>query len=143
MLRLLSHDQLLAANFFALEACKEQIRFKVAFGEAVLGVKDRLVLSDAAWERMAPLIIGRPDQKGSTGRDNRKFVEGVRGRAYGLPWRALPARPSETGTACSALCSRWSINGAWWRIVRQMSDDRTKYRDRRFRAAPRRLSPRP
>jgi hypothetical protein len=25
---------------------------------------DRLVLSDAAWERMAPLIIGRPDQKG-------------------------------------------------------------------------------
>jgi putative transposase len=34
-----------------------------------LGVKNRLVLSDAAWERMAPLIIGRPDQKGSTGRD--------------------------------------------------------------------------
>ena len=32
-------------------------------------MKDRLVLSDAAWERMAPLIIGRPDQKGSTGRD--------------------------------------------------------------------------
>ncbi|NEV03297.1 IS5/IS1182 family transposase, partial [Bradyrhizobium sp. UFLA 03-164] len=25
---------------------------------------DRLVLSDAGWERMAPLIIGRPDQKG-------------------------------------------------------------------------------
>ena len=27
---------------------------------------DRLVLSDTAWERMAPLIIGRPDQKGSS-----------------------------------------------------------------------------
>jgi hypothetical protein len=27
---------------------------------------DRLVLNDAVWERMAPLIIGRPDQKGST-----------------------------------------------------------------------------
>ena len=26
---------------------------------------------------MAPLIIGRPDQKGSTGRNNRMFVEGV------------------------------------------------------------------
>jgi transposase len=38
---------------------------------------DRLVLTDAAWERMALLIIGRPDQKGSTGRDNRMFVEGV------------------------------------------------------------------
>ena len=34
-----------------------------------MGVMDRLVLSDAAWARMAPLIIGRPDQKGSTGRD--------------------------------------------------------------------------
>jgi len=50
-----------------------------------LGVKDRLVLSDAAWERMAPLIIGRPDQKGSTGRDNRMFVEGVLDRTYGFP----------------------------------------------------------
>ena len=39
------------------------------FLEAVVGVMDRLVLSDAAWERLAPLIIGRPDQKGSTVRD--------------------------------------------------------------------------
>jgi putative transposase len=38
---------------------------------------DRLVLSDTAWERVAPLIIGLPDQKGSTGRDNRMFVEAV------------------------------------------------------------------
>ena len=50
---------------------------------------DRLVLSEAAWERMAPLIIGRPDQKGSTGRDNRMFVEGVLWRT-GSPWRDLP-----------------------------------------------------
>ena len=33
-----------------------------------MGVMDRLVLSDAAWERMAPLIIG--DQKRSTGHDD-------------------------------------------------------------------------
>jgi hypothetical protein len=32
---------------------------------------DRLVLSDAAWDRLAPLILGRPDQKRPTGRDNR------------------------------------------------------------------------
>jgi hypothetical protein len=32
-----------------------------------LGVMERLVLSDVAWERMAPLIKGRPDQKASTG----------------------------------------------------------------------------
>jgi transposase len=45
--------------------------------EAVLGVVDRLVLNDAQWYRMAPSIIGRPDQKGSIGRDSRMFVEGV------------------------------------------------------------------
>ena len=36
-----------------------------------MGVMERLVLRDDQWERIAPLIIGRPDQKGSTGRDNR------------------------------------------------------------------------
>jgi hypothetical protein len=41
------------------------------FWEAALGVKDRLVLSDDQWEAMSGLIIGRPDQRGSTGRDNR------------------------------------------------------------------------
>ena len=39
-------DSLLGAN--QIQGC---------FWEAVLGVMDRLVLSDAAWERMAPLII--------------------------------------------------------------------------------------
>ena len=56
-----------------------------------MGVIDRLILSDAAWERMAPLIIGRPNQKGSTGRDNRMFVEGALWIVRtGSPWRDLP-----------------------------------------------------
>jgi len=38
---------------------------------------DRLVTSDAAWERMAPLVNRRLRQKGSTGRDSRIFMEGV------------------------------------------------------------------
>src|SRR5882724_4105250 len=75
-----SKDSLLGAN-----------QIQGFFWEAVLGVKDRLVLSDASWERMAPLIIGRPDQKGSTGRDNRMFVEGVLWIVRtGSPWRDLP-----------------------------------------------------
>jgi putative transposase len=64
---------------------------------------DRLVLSDAAGERMAPLIIGRPDQKGSIGRDNRMFVEG------GSRVRALPGaifrRRSGIGQRVPALQS--------------------------------------
>jgi transposase len=71
-------------------------------------VKDRLVLSDAAWERMAPPIIGRPDQKGSTGRDNRMFVEGVLWIVRtGSPWRDLREAFGDW-TACSGA----SVDGA-------------------------------
>jgi transposase len=98
-------------------------RLKAAFREAVLGVMDRLVLNDAAWERMAPLIIGRPDQKGSTGRDNRMFVEGVLWIVRtGSPWRDLPEAFGEWNSVFRRF-SRWSIKGVWWRIFEAMSDD--------------------
>jgi transposase len=72
-------------------------------------VMDRLVLNDAAWERMAPLIIGRPDQKGSTGRDNRMFVEGVLWIVRtGSPWRDLPEAFGDWNSVFRRF-SRWSI----------------------------------
>src|ERR1700682_4450169 len=84
---------------------------------------DRLVLSDAAWARMAPLIIGRPDQKGSTGRDNRMFVEGVLWIVRtGSPWRDLPEVFGDWNSVFRRF-SRWSIKGVWWRIFEAMSDD--------------------
>ena len=80
-----------------------------------MGVTDRLVLSDGQWDRIAPLIIGRPDQKGSTGRDNRMFVEGVlwivRTRA---PWRDLPEAFGEWNSVFRRF---------WGRIFEAMSDD--------------------
>src|SRR6478735_723777 len=70
---------------------------------------DRLILSDAAWERMAPLIIGRPDQKGSTGRDNRMFVEGVLWIVRtDSPWRDLPEAFGDWDSVFRRF-SRWSI----------------------------------
>ncbi|XSC42546.1 IS5 family transposase [Bradyrhizobium sp. RDT10] len=88
-----------------------------------MGVMDRLVLSNAAWERMAPLIIGRPDQKGSTGRDNRMFVEGVLWIVRtGSPWRDLPEAFGDWNSVFRRF-SRWSIKGVWWRIFEAMSDD--------------------
>jgi putative transposase len=72
---------------------------------------------------MAPLIIGRPDQKGSTGQDNRRFVEGVlRIVRTGAPWRDLPAVFGERNTVFRRF-SRWSDKGVWRRIVDAMSDD--------------------
>ena len=84
---------------------------------------DRLVLSDGAWDRMAPLIIGRPDQKGSTGRDNRMFVEAVLWIVRtGSPWRDLPEVFGDWNSAFRRF-SRWSEKGVWWRIFEAMSDD--------------------
>ncbi len=88
-----------------------------------MSVQDRLVLSDAQWERMAPLIIGRPDQRGSTGRDNRMFVEGVLWIVRtGSPWRDLPDAFGEWNSVFHRF-SRWSQKGVWWRIFEAMSDD--------------------
>jgi len=88
-----------------------------------MGVLDRLVLSDAAWERMAPLIIGRPDQKGSTGRDNRMFVEGVLWIVRtGSPWRDLPDIFGDWNSVFRRF-SRWSQKSVWHRIFDAVSDD--------------------
>ena len=88
-----------------------------------MGVLDRLVLRDAAWERMAPLIIGRPDQSGSTGRNNRMFVEGVLWIVRtGAPWRDLPAVFGAWNSVFRRF-SRWRHKGVWQRIFEAMSDD--------------------
>ncbi|HEY5721991.1 MAG TPA: IS5 family transposase [Allosphingosinicella sp.] len=84
---------------------------------------DRLVLSDRAWDRIAPLIIGRPDQKGSTGQDNRMFVEGVLWIVRtGSPWRDLPEAFGEWNSVFRRF-SRWSFKGVWERIFEAMADD--------------------
>src|SRR5258708_19231284 len=84
---------------------------------------ERLVLSDAAWERIAPLIIGRPDQKGSTGRDNRMFVEGVLWIVRtGSPWRDLPEAFGDWNRVFRRF-SRWSFKGVWCRLFQTMSHD--------------------
>jgi len=88
-----------------------------------MGVLERLVLSDEQWERISCVIIGRPDQRGSTGRDNRLFVEAVLWIVRtGAPWRDLP---SEFGNWNSAFrrFSRWSAKGVWDRMFTVLADD--------------------
>jgi len=88
-----------------------------------LGIMDRLMLSDEQWGRISGLIIGRPDQRGSTGRDNRMFVEGVLWIVRtGSPWRDLPEAFGEWNSVFRRF-SRWSHKGVWQRIFVAMSDD--------------------
>jgi putative transposase len=88
-----------------------------------LGVLDRLVLSDAAWSRMAPHIIGDERSRGSSGRDNRMFVEGVLWIVRtGAPWRDLPETFGDWNSVFRRF-SRWSSKGVWHRIFAAMADD--------------------
>jgi putative transposase len=84
---------------------------------------DRLVLSDEQWGKISGLIIGRPDQKGSTGRNNRMFVEGVLWIVRtGSPWRDLPEVFGEWNSVFRRF-SRWSAKSVWQRIFAALSDD--------------------
>jgi transposase len=88
-----------------------------------LGVADRLVLSNEQWNKMSGLIIGRPDQRGSTGRNNRMFVEGVLWIVRtGSPWRDLPEAFGEWNSVFRRF-SRWSRKGVWQRMFEAMSND--------------------
>jgi putative transposase len=88
-----------------------------------LGVMDRLVLSDEMWARVAPQIIGDERTRGTSGRDNRMFVEGVLWIVRtGAPWRDLPEVFGEWNSVFRRF-SRWSRKGVWHRIFEAMSDD--------------------
>lgn len=88
-----------------------------------MGVSERLVLTDPQWARISGLIIGRPDQRGSTGRDNRMFVEGVLWLVRtGSPWRDLPEAFGEWNSVFRRF-SRWSEKGVWFRLFEALADD--------------------
>jgi transposase len=54
--------------------------------------RDRFVVGDTAWEKVAPLLPGKPTDPGATGKDNRLFLEAVLWRVRtGAPWRDLPS----------------------------------------------------
>jgi transposase len=88
-----------------------------------MSVFDRLVLSDGAWDRILPHIIGDERTRGSSGRDNRLFVEAVLWIVRtGAPWRDLPEAFGAWNSAFRRF-SRWSAKGVWHRIFAAMADD--------------------
>ena len=74
-------------------------------------------LTDAEWERLAPLL---PPEKPKTGKPNkphRPIVNGILWKLRtGAPWRDLPARygPWETGYT---RFRRWRLAGVWDRAL--------------------------
>jgi putative transposase len=81
---------------------------------------ERHRLSDVQWERIAPVIAGKPGDPGRHGADNRLFVEAVLwlGRT-GAPWRDLPAEFGNWNSTFRRF-RRWAKNGVWSRILEKV-----------------------
>lgn len=88
-----------------------------------MGVPDRLILRDDQWDQISRHITGDDRTRGSSGRDNRMFVEAVLWIVRtGSPWRDLTEVFGDWNSVFPRF-SRWSQKGDWWRVFEAMSDD--------------------
>ncbi len=85
--------------------------------------KVRLVLSGQQWKRIEKLCVGKAEDPGGTGANNRMFVEAVLWIARtGSPWRDLPETFGKWNSVFVRF-NRWSEGGVWQRIFAALSDD--------------------
>jgi transposase len=91
----------------------------------VLGVLDRerFVIGDVVWEQIEPLTLGKASDRGTTGRDNRLFLEAVLWRVRaGLPWRDLPSEFGKWNSVFQRF-RRWVKAGVFERIFATLSGE--------------------
>ena len=85
--------------------------------------RDRFVISDAVWEKIAPLLPGKVTDRGVTARDNRLFLEAVLWRVRtGLPWRDLPDEFGHWNSVFQRF-RRWVRAGVFERIFECLSGE--------------------
>ena len=83
----------------------------------------RMILSDAQWERIAPILPGKPGDPGRTADNNRLFVEAILWIVRtGAPWRDLPELFGFWNTVFRRF-RRWAKNGVFDRIFKSLSGD--------------------
>ena len=84
---------------------------------------NREMLNDAQWERIAPLLPGKPGDPGRSGEDNRRFVEALLWLVCtGAPWRDLPAHIGNWNTVWKRF-RRWALKGVFERLFKALSGD--------------------
>ena len=84
----------------------------------------RYELSDAQWERIAPLLPGKASDPGRTGADNRLFLNGVLWvLRSGAHWRDLPERYGKWKSLHKRF-TRWAKAGVWERVFASLIKDR-------------------
>jgi transposase len=84
---------------------------------------DRSVLSDAQWERVAPLLPGKASDPGRSGADNRGFLEAVLWIVRtGAPWRDLHPAFGNWNSVFKRF-RRWAVKGIFERLFQILSGD--------------------
>ena len=85
--------------------------------------RNRFVVSDVVWEKIAPLLPGKMTDRGVTARDNRLFLEAVLWRVRtGLPWRDLPDEFRNWNNVFQRF-RRWVRAGVFERIFECLSGE--------------------
>ena len=83
----------------------------------------RNVLSDAQWQRVAPLLPGKPGDPGRSGADNRLFLEAVLWIVRtGSPWRDLHESFGNWNSVFRRF-RRWARKGVFGSLFNALSDD--------------------
>jgi putative transposase len=84
----------------------------------------RYELTQAQWDRIAPMLPGKVADPGRTGGDNRLFVNGclwvLRSGAH---WRDLPERYGKWKTLHKRF-TRWAKAGVWDEVFASLIKDR-------------------
>ena len=83
--------------------------------------RDRFVVDDTAWEKVAPLLPGKLTDAGGTGKDNRLFLEAVLWRVR-APWRDLPSAFGKWNSVFTRF-RRWAKAGVFERVFERLSDE--------------------
>jgi putative transposase len=88
-----------------------------------MGMK-RYELSQAQWERIAPLLPGKAGDPGRTAADNRLFVNGVLWvLRSGAHWQHLPERYGKHKSVHKRF-TRWAKAGVWEKVFDELIKDR-------------------
>jgi len=83
----------------------------------------RLMLSDAMWQKIGPLLPCEKGRRARPAKDNRLIVEGILWRfRTGAPWRDLPESFGPWGTIYTRF-NRWSKAGVWEQAFSALRDD--------------------
>jgi transposase len=85
--------------------------------------RERFVVSDAVWEKVASLLPGKASDSGVTAKDNRLFLEAVLWRVRtGLPWRDLPGEFGHWNSVFQRF-RRWARAGVFERLFECLSGE--------------------